>query len=552
MNEANGNMAWVGSRLSRRAILRGGLAGVMFAAGACRANAALAPEISVREFGARGDGVADDTRAFQAAVDSLRSGGTMQVPAGRYSVDMVRVRNRGVRVVLDEGATVIKRGRAGPESRGVFVLDGLQDAGFELSGGTFDLNGEGPREIGRAGRIPNLYSHQTIATVRGIAGPANSALFARRSTGIAVTGVNIANSGENGLLFRNCGQVTVRGCTFGNITNYAVEFSFTDNVADAGSGPMPRRNDVTVTDCHFEGIDDYALGSGNGGGIGGGGAGDLGGFRNYRIANCTFVRCHRDIHLEFGTGSWIEQFAIDNIRSVEPRQGCIGLVAARNGVISRITITDPGSAPAALLIPARPEIFGIVLSSDFSDIVLRDITITDSRSGRQFLGQAASIDRGSRVLTVPQATFLAEDAGSWLGIAGGNPGGAAYVGRIARVISSRQVELDLPAGATIRGGRFAVGGAARNGIILNHGSDVTLENVRIVAGSAADAPGMNDAAAIRMQDMTGTVSFSNVVLGAPAGTWAKPAGLLVLRNRARLVGVDGISATGFARGRVEH
>ena len=549
MTQATPNSSSQALAFGRRAMVQGSLGLVMLAGTGCRARA-QPRDLSVRDLGARGDGRSDDTRAFQAALDRLEGGGVLRVPPGRYSIDRVTVRNRGVHVALDAGATLVKRGGAGVDSRGIFIVEGLQEASFGLSGGTIDLNGEGPLGIGTPGRIPNLYSHLTIPTVRGISGPANAAVFARRSSDVTVTGVHIMNSGESGLLFRNCGRVTVKNCMFDNIANYAIELSLTAIDADGGSGPMPRRDDVSITGCRFVGMDDYALGSGNGGGIGGGGSGTaLGGFRNYRIADCTFERCHRDIHLEFMRGTWIEEFAIESIRSIEPRQGSIGLVGVRNGVISDVTISDPGSAPAALLIPARPEIFGIVLSTDFSDIVLRRITITDGRPGRQLEGSGAAIEPGSTTLTVGQPVFEAKDDGQWIGIVGGNPGQAAYVGRIARVVSASRVELDPPAGSRVRGGRFAVGGTARNGIILNGGGDVTFENVRIQAGNAGDAQGLTDAAAIRLQDTTGTIRFSQVELTAPKGTWAKPAGLMLIRNRARLVGAEGVQAHGFGQAR---
>jgi parallel beta-helix repeat protein len=47
--------------------------------------------INVRDKGAKGDGVHDDTAAFQAAVDALpSSGGTVTVPAGNYVIDAMR------------------------------------------------------------------------------------------------------------------------------------------------------------------------------------------------------------------------------------------------------------------------------------------------------------------------------------------------------------------------------------------------------------------------------------------------------------------------------
>lgn len=52
-------------------------------------------EVNVRDFGAKGDGVTDDTAAFQAALDSLADrGGTVVVPAGTYMIKShIRVPN---------------------------------------------------------------------------------------------------------------------------------------------------------------------------------------------------------------------------------------------------------------------------------------------------------------------------------------------------------------------------------------------------------------------------------------------------------------------------
>ncbi|WP_284319032.1 right-handed parallel beta-helix repeat-containing protein [Dyella acidisoli] len=49
--------------------------------------------INVRDKGAKGDGVHDDTSAFQAAVDALPGGGTVTVPSGNYIIDAMRAVN---------------------------------------------------------------------------------------------------------------------------------------------------------------------------------------------------------------------------------------------------------------------------------------------------------------------------------------------------------------------------------------------------------------------------------------------------------------------------
>ena len=98
-----------GSGASRRAVLRMGLAaGTLFGASCCGAPASAA-EASVAEFGARGDGLFDDTAAFQRACDGLRGGGVLRVPRGIYLLDRVDIRHRGIRVLLEPGAVLRKR-----------------------------------------------------------------------------------------------------------------------------------------------------------------------------------------------------------------------------------------------------------------------------------------------------------------------------------------------------------------------------------------------------------------------------------------------------------
>lgn len=42
-----------------------------------------APTMSVAAFGARGDGVTDDSAAFQAAIDAAKDGDVLRIPAGK-------------------------------------------------------------------------------------------------------------------------------------------------------------------------------------------------------------------------------------------------------------------------------------------------------------------------------------------------------------------------------------------------------------------------------------------------------------------------------------
>jgi len=62
--------------------------------------------IDVRDKGAKGDGVHDDTSAFQAAVDALPpSGGTVTVPPGNYIIDAMRAINLRSNMLLQMAPT---------------------------------------------------------------------------------------------------------------------------------------------------------------------------------------------------------------------------------------------------------------------------------------------------------------------------------------------------------------------------------------------------------------------------------------------------------------
>ena len=52
--------------------------------------------ISVKDFGAVGDGATDDTAAFQSALDAVSNGGTINIPPGIYALTHVNFNKRGV------------------------------------------------------------------------------------------------------------------------------------------------------------------------------------------------------------------------------------------------------------------------------------------------------------------------------------------------------------------------------------------------------------------------------------------------------------------------
>jgi len=121
----------------RRGVLRGLLVALLGypLLGTVAKAATTRRSADVRRFGAKGDGRADDTLAFQRAIDSLASGGgVVRVPAGRYLIDPLRsVRMRShVDLRMDAGAKLLAKPNAAPRAY-VLLAQSVTDA--TISGG---------------------------------------------------------------------------------------------------------------------------------------------------------------------------------------------------------------------------------------------------------------------------------------------------------------------------------------------------------------------------------------------------------------------------------
>jgi polygalacturonase len=105
--------------------------------------------VNVRNAGARGDGVHDDTAAFQAAINSLpSSGGTVTVPAGRYRINALKSVNlrSHMRLKMDSGAQLV----AIPNNRTrSYVVKAWRVNNVEIVGG--EIVGERARHAGSTG-----------------------------------------------------------------------------------------------------------------------------------------------------------------------------------------------------------------------------------------------------------------------------------------------------------------------------------------------------------------------------------------------------------------
>ena len=104
---------------------------------------------NVRDYGAYGDGVHDDTAAIQRAINALPStGGTVVIPAGTYMIDAVRnVRLRSLmHLQIDHAAKLIALPNSADRS---YVINAYKVNDVEISGG--QVIGERHKHLGTTG-----------------------------------------------------------------------------------------------------------------------------------------------------------------------------------------------------------------------------------------------------------------------------------------------------------------------------------------------------------------------------------------------------------------
>jgi polygalacturonase len=94
--------------------------------------------INVKAFGARGDGVSDETAAIQAAINAAPNGSTISFPRGTYNVANFIVKNRSGLSFVGEGRNSTIRQQTGAERIATFT----SSRNIAISNLAFDANGK--------------------------------------------------------------------------------------------------------------------------------------------------------------------------------------------------------------------------------------------------------------------------------------------------------------------------------------------------------------------------------------------------------------------------
>lgn len=188
--------------------------------------------VNVRNAGARGDGVHDDTAAIQAAINSLPStGGTVTVPAGTYRINALKSINlrSHVRLKMDPTAQLVAIPNNQTRS---YVVKAWHVNNVEIVGGS--IVGERARHIGSSGEwgmgldiraSSKVYAHDLkVSNCWGdgiYIGATGSAGHAVRATDITLNHVTSTGNRRQGLSFGPVQRVYVVNSAFVNTSGTA-------------------------------------------------------------------------------------------------------------------------------------------------------------------------------------------------------------------------------------------------------------------------------------------------------------------------------------------
>jgi polygalacturonase len=225
---------------------------------------------SVRNYGAIGNGVHDDTAAFQAAINSLPStGGTVTVPAGTYLIDAVRtikLRSLMHLQMAPDAKLVAKPNSA--EKYTVLVIYGIHDV--EVSGGRIVGERDSHRGTGGEGGHGIRISGGERVTIRDIhvskgwgdgitvgPRPANPYVYSRD---IVIANVVCTGNRRNGLSIGSVIGMKVFDSEFSNTHGTSPECGIDVEPAQSSTNAGYEYNDqVWIENCVMRGNAKYGL-----------------------------------------------------------------------------------------------------------------------------------------------------------------------------------------------------------------------------------------------------------------------------------------------------
>ena len=301
---------------------------------------------NVKDYGAKGDGTAIDTKAIEAAIDaaSKAGGGTVFFPAGTYLSFTIHLKSF-ITLHLDNGATleaadVVKNG-LGYDAAEPNAFDMYQDYGHSHFRNSL-IYGENLQNVAITG-LGTIYGNGLTREGDKTIGLANKAIALKLCRNVVIKDISILMGGHFAILASGVDNLPIDNlkvdtnrdafdidcCRHVRVSNCSVNSPYDDAICLKSSyalGFSRSTEDVTITNCFVSGFDRRSFLNGtykkeeaqtvpDKGVVTGRikfGTESNGGFRNISISNCTFEFC-RGLALETVDGGILEDVTVDNI-----------------------------------------------------------------------------------------------------------------------------------------------------------------------------------------------------------------------------------------------
>ncbi len=329
--------------------------------------------LNVRDFGAKGDGVALDSVAINATIDaaSAKGGGTVFLPAGTYRSLSIHLKSN-ISLYLDQGAVLLAADR-GPgveyDAAEANPSNKYQDYGHTYFHNSL-IWGEKIENVSILGR-GTIYGKGLVSGTTKNATDGNKAISLRECRNVTLKDFTIRHGGWFGILATGIDHMTIDNllidtnrdgmdidcCRDVHVSNCSVNSPHDDGICLKSSFPLGyarATEDVSITNCHVSGfvegtfLDGTFVRKGNPTGRIKFGTESNGGFKNIAISNCVFDYSG-GFALETVDGGDLEDVTISNITMRDIMNAPIFLRLGRRmrgpdgvpvGHLRRVSISD--------------------------------------------------------------------------------------------------------------------------------------------------------------------------------------------------------------------
>ncbi|MGB8260457.1 MAG: glycoside hydrolase family 28 protein [Terracidiphilus sp.] len=375
--------------------------------------------LSVRDHGAKGDGVTLDSPAINRAIEAAAraGGGTVCFPAGVYLCYSVRLKSK-VGLHLDHGAVILAApspmdGGAGydpAEPQGAW--ESYQDYGHNHWHNSL-LWGEGLEDLSITGRgliwgkgLTRGWDGEAGRADTRKSGVGNKSIALKNCRNVLLRDFSILEGGWFGILATCVDNLTIDNltidtnrdgididcCRNARVSNCTVNSPWDDGICPKSSFALgyarPTEN-LTIANCYVTG--GYQLGTlldgtwkrleMQPGHVPTGriklGTESNGGFRNVAIANCIFESC-QGFALESEDGALVEDISFTGITMRDIRSAPLflrlgtrmrGPTGVKPGVMTRVLVSNVTSSGASIL----PSILSGVPGHSIEDVKISDV-----------------------------------------------------------------------------------------------------------------------------------------------------------------------------------